>query len=59
MAWNERQAKRMPMNNEGGRDVEWAHAPPLTAAPAIRAVRLTAAPRSVQCGADPEEEIYC
>jgi hypothetical protein len=27
--------------------VEWARAPPLTAAPAIRAVRLTAALRSV------------
>ena len=28
--------------------MDWAHAPPLTAAPAIRAVRLTAAPRSVR-----------
>ena len=30
------------MNKEGG-TWDWAHAPPLTAAPAIRAVRLTAA----------------
>ena len=38
--------------------MDWVHAPPLTVAPAIRAVRLTAA-RVVMYAAGRKEEIFC